>query len=117
MDLSYSFLTSAYGFSFTLKLAKSKLVVWMLGQLMTIATERLISISSMVYPALLNAEAWPAMRPPLAKSRLAVPGAAITAVMPLARVTGMWALAGFTAVAATSPGLFSPSLLPCRVGV
>src|ERR1700684_4658022 len=95
MDLSYSFLTSAYGFSFTLKLAKSKLVVWMLGQLITIATERLICISSMVHPARLKAEAWPAMRPPLDKSRLAVPGAAITAVIPLARGTGMWGPAGF----------------------
>src|SRR6202451_2524758 len=108
MDLSYSFLTSAYGFSFTLKLAKSKLVVWMLGQLMTIATERLISISSMVHPARLKAEAWPAMRPPLAKSRLAVPGAASTAGVALARVTGMWALAGVTAGAGAGSGFDFP---------
>ena len=38
-----------------------------------------------------------------------MPGTASTSVIPLARVTGMCAVAGFTAVAATSSGLNAPS--------
>jgi hypothetical protein len=57
----YSFFTSANGFSWIENVAKSNEHVSSVGQLMTIATERLICISSILHPARLNADAWPAL--------------------------------------------------------
>ena len=51
-----------------LNVEKSNVRVWIDGQLITIATERLICMSSIVQPARLNADACPAMIPPPCKS-------------------------------------------------
>ena len=79
------------------------------GQLRTMATLFLMSMSLMVQPERRMAEACPPRMPeapPESKPPLA--GTARTSVMPTARVTGMCWLEGRTASAATTSGLKAP---------
>ncbi len=79
------------------------------GQLMTIAALFLMSISLIVQPDKLIAEAWPPMKPEAPKESMPpLAGTARTSVMPAARVTVMCSLEGKIAVAATTSGLKSP---------
>ena len=93
-----------------MKASKSKVLLSTDGQLSTIAADARRVICSFVQPARFSTEACPAiteLSPNESKPR--TPGVTSTSVMPLARVTPMCALAGFTAVMATSSGSNSPS--------